>query len=99
MGVVMEKPKITNNQLIKSSEASKHFGSLRKRTKDYPMFITENGSVDCVLINYEQYEKMYQRLSELEAKEQETILLQRIECLENNPELTISWKDARRSDK
>ena len=99
MGVVMEKPIITNDQLIKSSEASKHFGSLRRKSKSNPMFITENGNIDCVLIGYEQYEQMYQRLSELEAKEEENILNQRIERLEKNPELAIPWKNARRSNK
>jgi len=99
MGAVMEKPSITNDQLIKSSEASKHFGSLRKKAKTTPMFITENGSIDSVLINYEYYERMYQRLAELEAMEEENILLQRIDELEKNPESAIPWRDARRSNK
>lgn len=99
MGIFMTKPIITNDQLVKSSEASKQFGSLRKRAKINPMFITENGTIDSVLINYEYYEKMYERLAELEAKEEESMLLQRINELEKDPESAISWRDARRSGK
>jgi len=99
MGAPMEKPTITNDQLIKSSEASKNFGSLRKKSKLNPMFITENGSIDSVLVDYRYYEQMYQRLAELEAKEEENMLLQRIEDLEKNPELAVSWKEVRRSNK
>ena len=100
MGTIMEnKPSITNDQLVKSSDASKRFGGLRKRAKKMPMFITENGTIDSVLIDYEQYEKMYERLVELEAKEEEKILSERIERLDKNPDSSVSWKDARRPEK
>jgi PHD/YefM family antitoxin component YafN of YafNO toxin-antitoxin module len=98
MGAVMEKPKITNDQLIKASEASKHFGSLRKKAKINPMFITENGNIDSVIIDYAYYEQMYQRLAELEIKEEESMLLERINRLEKNPETSVSWNNIRRSN-
>ena len=91
------KPSITNDQMVKSSEASKRFGSLRKKAKIKPVFITENGTIASVLVDYEYYEKMYQRLIELEEIEEENMLTQRIERLEKNPELAVSWKEVRRS--
>jgi len=98
-GIFMIKPSITNDQMIKSSEASKKFGSLRKKAKIKPMFITDNGTIDSVLIDYEHYEKMYQRLIELESIEEESILVQRLEYIEKNPGAAVSWKDIRRSCK
>lgn len=99
MGVIMNKPIITKEQLVKSSVAAKNFGGLRKKSRQQPIFITENGTVDSVLIGYEQYEKMYIRLNELEVKEETNLLVQRIERLENNPELAVSWDKIRRSGK
>lgn len=93
----MSKPTITKDQIVKSSEASKKFGGLRKKAKLNPIFITDNGNIDSVLICYSQYEEMYKRLIELELLEEEHIISKRIERLEKNPELTVSWKDIRRS--
>lgn len=97
VGIVMTKPLITNDQMIKSTDAAKRFGSLRKKAKTLPQFITDNGTIDSVLIGYEYYEHMYERLIELEEKEEAGILMQRIERLDKNPELAVSWRDVRRS--
>lgn len=97
MGAIMNKPTITKEQLIKSSEAAKNFGGLRRRSKQQPMFITENGNVDSVLMGYEQYEKMYLRLNELESKAETAILTQRIDRLEKSPELAVPWNKIRRT--
>lgn len=94
----MEKPQITKDQIIKSSEASKGFGKLRKKAKISPMYITENGNIDSVLLDYDYFEKMYQRLVQLEAKEEEEIIVQRIERLEKNPEVAVSWREVRRTE-
>jgi len=99
MGAIMNKPIITKEQLVKSSVAAKTFGGLRRRSRQQPIFITENGTVDSVLMGYEQYEKMYIRLNELESKEETILLVQRIERLENNPELAMPWDKIRRSNK
>ena len=96
MGVAMTKPIITNDQIVKSSIASKHFGELRKKAKSAPQFITENGTIDSVLIGYDCYEQMYERLFELEEIYEADVLAQRIERLDNNPELAITWKNVRR---
>ncbi|MCY6485434.1 hypothetical protein OW763_13955 [Clostridium aestuarii] len=67
----MTKPSITKDQMVKSSEAAKRFGTIRKRAKDQPLYITDNGNIDSVLLGYEYFEKMYKRLMELEEKEEE----------------------------
>lgn len=99
MGVLMTKPVITKDQMIQSSVAAKQFGSLRKKAKKLPQFVTENGTIDTVVLDYNYYEEMYERLMELEAKEEAGILEQRIERLEKNPEVSVSWKNVRRTVK
>jgi len=95
----MTKPVITKDQMIQSSVAAKQFGSLRKKAKKLPQFVTENGTIDTVVLDYNYYEEMYERLMELEAKEEAGILEQRIERLEKNPEVSVSWKNVRRTVK
>jgi PHD/YefM family antitoxin component YafN of YafNO toxin-antitoxin module len=98
VGAVMDKPVITRDQMVKASEASKRFGTLRKKAKDLPQFITENGIIDSVLMDYDYYERLYQRLVELEEKEEARILSERIERLDQDPSLAVSWKEVRRSN-
>ncbi|RED65436.1 type II toxin-antitoxin system prevent-host-death family antitoxin [Cohnella phaseoli] len=93
------KPTLTVDQLITSSEAAKKFGDLRKKAKELPQFITDNGTVDSVLISYELFEQMYERLTQLEDEEEHRLLLQRIERNEQNPAAAKSWRDIRRSPK
>ncbi|MHB8063259.1 MAG: type II toxin-antitoxin system Phd/YefM family antitoxin [Ruminiclostridium sp.] len=99
MGVVIEKPVITKEQMVKSSIAAKNFGALRKKAKAMPQYITDNGTIDTVLLDYNYYEEMYERLVELEAKEEAKVLEQRIERLNTNPEMAVSWKSVRRTVK
>ena len=93
----MAKPSITKNQMVKSSIAAKNFGRMRKKAKITPLYITDNGNVDSVLIGYEYFEKMYERLVELEEREEERILSKRIDDLENNSSSAVSWRDVRRT--
>lgn len=95
--MMFEKPRFNRDQIISSSEAAKKFGELRKKAKTIPQFITDNGTVDTVVMNYEYYEKMYMRLQELEEIEETAILSERMERLENNPGVSIPWKSVRRS--
>lgn len=74
----MEKPSFTADQLISASNAAKNFGELRKKAKNLPQFITDNGEVDTVVVGYDYFEKMYARLKELEAKEEAFILQERM---------------------
>lgn len=93
----MDKPSFTRDQLIPSSVASKNFGQVRKRAKEMPQFISENGTVDTVVLDYDLYERIYQRLRELEEKEEARILESRIERLEKHPETAIPWRRVRRT--
>lgn len=99
MGVLMDSSiRLRPDQMIKASEAAKRFGYARKKAKDLPQFITENGNIDSVLMDYEYYLKMYQRLVELEAKEEARVLDERIDRLENDPTQGIPWQSIRRSE-
>lgn len=93
----MDKPSFTRDQLVPSSIASKNFGKVRKQARQIPQFISENGVVDTVVMGYDQFEKMYQRLYELEEKEEARILESRIEHLEKHPETAIPWRKVRRT--
>lgn len=97
MGVVAMKPVITKDQMVQSSVAARQFGNLRKKAKQSPQFITENGTIDTVVLDYDYYEEIYERLMELEAKEEAGILELRIERLEKNPEVAVPWRDVRRT--
>lgn len=91
------KPAFTKDQLITASAAAKNFGDLRKKAKSLPLFITDNGNVDTVLLSYEYYEQMYQRLVELEEREEAKVLGERIEQLERDPSIAVPWRSVRRS--
>lgn len=92
----MAKPTFNVDQLITSTEASKRFGEIRKKAQQEPQYITDNGNVDTVMIGYDLFEKLYDRLSQLEQLEEERTLLQRIERLEQNPTAARSWNEIRR---
>lgn len=95
---VDNKLKITKDQIVKSSVVSKKLGQYRKKAKENPIYISDNGNIDTVIVSYEQFEKMYERLVELEGKEEEKILLDRINQVEKYPELSGKWKDIRRDE-
>jgi hypothetical protein len=99
MAKTMRKPTFTIDQLTTSSDAAKKFGDLRKKAKELPQFITDNGTVDSVLIGYELFEQIYDRLTRLEDEEEREILLQRIDRIDRNPAAAKSWKEIRRSPK
>ncbi len=90
------KPTFTADQLVSSSIASKKFGELRKKAKQLPQFITENGTVDTVLVGYSYYEQLFERLSQLEEQEEIRILNERIDRLDRNPVSAKSWNEIRR---
>jgi hypothetical protein len=92
----MEKPQFNADQLVSASTAAKNFGTIRKKAKVLPQFITDNGEVDTVVLEYKYYEQMYIRLRELEEQVEERILSQRIENLEKDPSTAVSWRSIRR---
>jgi hypothetical protein len=66
----MEKPKFTTDQLVPASHAAKSFGQLRKKAKYMPQYITDNGVVGEVLLDYQYFEELFGRLKEYEALEE-----------------------------
>ncbi|MEX2103833.1 MAG: type II toxin-antitoxin system Phd/YefM family antitoxin [Bacilli bacterium] len=90
------KPTFTADQLVSSSVASKKFGELRKKAKQLPQFITENGAVDTVLVGYGYYEQLFERLSQLEEQEEIRILNERVDRLDKDPASAKSWNEIRR---
>lgn len=96
---VMEKPTFNKEQLIAASVAAKQFGELRKKAQRLPQFITDNGNVDTVVMSYDYFEQMYQRLIELEEHEEARILTERIEHLEKDPSSGVPWRSIRRTGK
>ncbi|CAM4153119.1 hypothetical protein L1N85_08170 [Paenibacillus alkaliterrae] len=97
MILAMSKPTFDVDQLVTSSDASKKFGELRRKAKELPQYITDNGTVDTVLIGYDLFEQIYDRLTRLEEEEEQRILLQRLERIERDPESAKSWKSVRRN--
>jgi PHD/YefM family antitoxin component YafN of YafNO toxin-antitoxin module len=97
VGVVLEKPSITNDQIVSASEAARDFSKIRKRAKDVPLYILDRGKIDAVILGYDQYERMYMRLQELEAERTEFLVLQRSKELRDNPAIAVPWRDIRRT--
>lgn len=89
---------IAPNQILKANEVVKIFHDVRKKAKKEPQYITENDAIDSVLVDYNYFVAMYERLAELEAKEQEEfVICHRIERLEKDPTIAIPWKTVRRT--
>lgn len=91
--ITMDKPAFTRDQITSASEAARNFKELRKKAKIAPQVILDNGNLDSVLLDYDQYERLILRLQELEEK----ILVERLERLEQDPSLAIPWCKVRRS--
>lgn len=92
----MNKPNFNVDQMISASNAAKQFGKVRKSAKLLPQAITDNGTIDSVVMDYKYYEELYLRIQELEEQEENRILSERIKRLENNPETAISWSDLKK---
>ncbi len=92
----MVKPSLNVDQLVSSKDASKKFGEVRKKAQEVPQFVMDNGSVDTVIIGYDLYEEMYDRLTQLEQAEERRILFERIDQIDRNPAASKSWKEIRR---
>lgn len=92
------KPSFEVGQIIASSVASKNFGEVRKKAQKYPLLITDNGTPDTIIMQYKYYEHLFERLTELEEKEEARILEERIERLDRDPSCAVSWRSIRRSE-
>ncbi len=98
MGMVLVKPTFDRDQLVSSKDASKRFGAVAKRAKERPQYITKDGKMDTVLIGYDLFEEMYERLMKLEREEEVRVLLSRMERLDRDPSQAVPWKSVRRNN-
>jgi ribosomal protein L29 len=99
----MDKPAFTIDQLIKSSDLVRKFSEIRKKAKDVPYFITENGSIETVMVGYEKYEELYKTFLQFKEMEKRLVELEvqiadyRMERSEKNPDQLIDWRTVRRT--
>lgn len=93
-----KKPSFTNEQLTSAGNAAKKFGQIRKRAKQEPQFIMDNGTVDSVILDYKYFEEIYERLMVLEEAEETRILTERMKRLDDQPESAVSWESIRREE-
>ena len=57
----------------------------------------DNGRWDTVILGYAQYERLFQRLLELEQRYEASVLEARIEGLQTHPESAVPWRQVKRS--
>lgn len=57
----------------------------------------DNGQLDTVILEYAQYEQLVGRLLELEKMHEAVVLEERIERLQENPDVAVPWRQVRRS--
>ena len=93
MSVVTKKPVFSRDQLVPASSVVKNFSDIRNRAKHLPLFVTDNGVVDTVVMSYEQFERMYMRLVELEEAQEEEVLEARLKEIMADPSLGVPWDD------
>ncbi|AYY25029.1 hypothetical protein [Bacillus cereus group sp. FL121] len=92
VGIVMDKPKFSVDQIISASYASKRFGEVRKKAKALPQFISDNNKVDTVVLDYAQFEKLYMELSELQEIVRKMELMDRVHDLDENPQIAVNFQ-------
>lgn len=92
---VQSQIRFSRDQLVNTATISRHFSKVKLLAKVKPLFITDNGNVDTVLLSYEAYEDMYNRLCRLE----EEVLEYRAEEAERQPDSLVDWKTVRRSSR
>lgn len=98
MGVVtLKKPVFTKDQMISSTDIARKFSEARKRAKEAPLGIIDRSGLSSVLMDYDQYEKMFIYIQELEDKLLEAEVLKRSEELELNPSSAVPWRKVRRT--
>ena len=59
---ITKKPQFGADQITSASIASKKLAQLRTAAKSAPQYISANNKIDSVILDYAQYEKMYQQL-------------------------------------
>ncbi|WP_053958064.1 type II toxin-antitoxin system prevent-host-death family antitoxin [Sulfobacillus thermosulfidooxidans] len=91
------KPRFAGHQIVRSEDTVKHFDTLRQSARKHPVLITDHNQSDTVLLDYDQYKKLYQRLSELEQRYEASLIEFRINRIEKNPHRTTPWRQVKRT--
>jgi PHD/YefM family antitoxin component YafN of YafNO toxin-antitoxin module len=84
----------SREQLVNTATVARHFGKVKITARVKPLFITDNGEVDLVLMSYSAYEQMYTRLMKLESE----VIEHRAEKATNYPDSLVDWREVRRSE-
>lgn len=56
------KPSITSDQITPVSKVARNFSYLRKAAKEKPQYISVHGRIDSVMLDYREYERLYQEI-------------------------------------
>lgn len=83
------------DQIVNTATISRQFSKVKLLAKVKPIFITDNGNVDSVLLSYEAYEQLINRINELESE----VLDNRSIEAQANPETRVDFNEVRRSSK
>lgn len=93
-GSTMIKPKFSEDQIVPASVASKTLGTVRRKAKQAPQFISENNKIESVILDYHQYEDLIVRLHRLEDDLFYQEVLRRIEDADSGKTKLIPLKDS-----
>jgi PHD/YefM family antitoxin component YafN of YafNO toxin-antitoxin module len=96
--VVMDKPVFSRDQMISATEISRNFKEVRQKAKNAPLAILERNGLSSVLINYDQYERIYEYVQQLEDEIVKLKALKGAAELEKDPSCGIPWRSVRRDD-
>ncbi|MFX3619124.1 MAG: hypothetical protein ACE3JK_16595 [Sporolactobacillus sp.] len=89
----MAKPKFSEDQIVPASVASRTLGTIRKRAKVAPQFISDNNKIDTVILDYVQYEKLIMKLDRLEDEQMYEEAARRIKDSDSGNTKPISLKE------
>lgn len=88
------KPSITSDQITSVSKAAKNFFDLRKSAKEKLQYLSVHGRIDSVLLDYREYEKLYQELEYYQELFWMLEISNRILELHAAPEKLVSLREA-----
>ncbi len=94
----MDKPVFSKDQMISATEIARNFKLVKQKARKAPLAILERNELSSVLMNYDQYEKIFEYVRVLEEQIIELKALQGLAEIEKDPSCAIPWKSIRRDD-
>jgi hypothetical protein len=95
-GMAVEKFYIATDQMIPATEVAKQFKAVRDKAKLEPQYILDRSTIDSVLVGFELFQKLVERLQELEEENLMLTVANRLEEYEKDPSVGIPWSQIRR---